>query len=93
MPLPPPPPPDRSHVITAAWVDGVEDAMMAAAIPVLIRRRDQAPFHVTLATFGGCYPAATAMAAVNRRFGDNATAGRAFNTDPIAVDGAAFLPD
>lgn len=67
--------------------------MMAAAIPVLIRRRDQAPFHVTLATFGGSYPAATAMAAVNRRFGDNATAGRAFNTDPIAVDGAAFLPD
>lgn len=84
---------NATQTTLAAWVDTVEDAMIAAGIPVLIRRRAQAPFHTTLATFGGSYPAATAMAAVNRRFGDNATAGGALNTDPIAVDGAVFLPD
>ena len=37
------------------WVSTVEDAIVAAGVQVAIRRAQQAPFHVTLATFGPSY--------------------------------------
>jgi hypothetical protein len=72
------------------WVAAVEGAILAAGVPVPIRRAQQAPFHSTLCTFGASYSnsSAVAMAAVNDRFG---SAG--FNTAPIAIDGAVLLPD
>lgn len=72
------------------WVLDVEDAILAAGVPVPIRRAQQAPFHSTLCTFGASYSNSSeiAMAAVNARFGSTG-----FNSAPIAVDGALLLPD
>jgi uncharacterized surface protein with fasciclin (FAS1) repeats len=52
------------------WVDTIENAMIAAGVPVHTRRSQQAPFHVTLATFGASYEnsSAVAMAEVNSLF-------------------------
>ena len=74
-----------------AWVNSVEDAIIAAGVPVHTRRAQQAPFHATIATYGAAYDnsSAIAMAAVNAKYGAN-TSG--FNVDPIEIDGAVFFP-
>ena len=86
---------NASQVTLGMYVAGVEDALLAAGVPVRKRRATQAPFHTTLATFGAEYAehAAAALAAVNARFAENATAGGAFNAAPIEVTGVLLLPD
>lgn len=41
---------NATQTILGGWVESVEDKMLAAGIPVLVRRREQAPFHATIAT-------------------------------------------
>ena len=73
-----------------SWVESVEDAMIAAGVPVAIRRWQQAPFHSTLCTFGSDYAnsSAHAMAEVNSHF----EARGGFNSKPIQIDGAVLFP-
>ena len=79
-----------------AWVSAIEKDMIAAGVPVPIRRAEQAPFHSTLCTIGPEYAnsSAVALAAVNARFaGSGGAPPTGFNTAPIAIDGAMLLPD
>lgn len=48
------------------WVGQVEEAMAAAGVPVNIARKDQEPFHSTLAVVdGSTYPVEEAMRSIN----------------------------
>lgn len=53
---------NATQTILGGWVESVEDKMLAAGIPVLVRRREQAPFHATIATIHPDYGNSTCPA-------------------------------
>jgi len=77
---------NATQTALGAWVQGTEEALLAAGVPVSIRRAQQAPFHSTLGTMGwNATTTVAAMAAVNKAL-------PSFNAAPINVSSAALLP-